>query len=117
MGLQYGKTAAGAQGPAGTSVEAGMKLSRSGIIALLIASALSLYALAGIAATEAAAGEYRQRLETLGERAAELEPENARLARELALASDSESIERAARSLGLVYPGEIVFEFSGGRDN
>lgn len=94
-----------------------MKLSRSGIIALLIASALSLYALAGIAATEAAAGEYRQRLETLGERAAELEQENARLARELALASDSESIERAARSLGLVYSGEIVFEFSGGRDN
>ena len=44
-----------------------MKLSRSGIIALLIAAALSLYALAGIAATESAAAEYGQRLEELRE--------------------------------------------------
>ena len=93
-----------------------MKLSRSGIIALLIASALSLYALAGIAATEAAAGEYGQRLEELSRRAGEL-PHVFTGSVEHALASDSESIERAARSLGLVYPGEIVFEFSGGRDN
>lgn len=94
-----------------------MKLSRSGIIALLIAAALSLYALAGIAATESAAAEYGQRLEELSRRAGELERENAGLERSLALSDERGALERAARELGLVYPGEIVFVFAGGRDN
>ena len=94
-----------------------MKLSRSGIIALLIAAALSLYALAGIAATESAAAEYGQRLEKLSHRAGELERDNAGLERSLALSDERGALERAARELGLVYPGETVFVFAGGRDN
>lgn len=85
-----------------------MKLSRSGIIALLIAAALSLYALAA---------EYGQRLEELSRRAGELERENAGLERSLALSDERGALERAARELGLVYPGETVFVFAGGRDN
>lgn len=116
MGLQYGKTAAGAQRPAGTVEAAGMRLSRSGIIVLLIVAAISLYALAGIAATEAEAAEYESLLAALGERAAELSEENSRLELELSRASEDETIERAAHSYGLVYPDEVIFQFAGGRD-
>lgn len=116
MGLQYGKTAAGAQRPAGTVEAAQMRLSRSGIIVLLIVAAISLYALAGIAATEAEAAEYESLLAELGERAAELRGENGALSSALSRASEDETIERAARSCGLVYPDEVIFQFAGGRD-
>ena len=94
-----------------------MKLSRSGIIALLIAAALSLYALAGIAATESAAAEYGQRLEELSRRAGELERENAGLERSLALSMSAARSSARPGSSASSIPGETVFVFAGGRDN
>ena len=69
-------------------------------------AALSLYALANLAATKAEAAEYEAYRDELLAEAGALESENARLAGQAASDTEEETTERLARErLGLVSPG------------
>ena len=84
-----------------------MRKARAGIVILLIVAAISLYALASLAATKAeiaACEEYRDEL--LAEAGA-LESENARLTAQGDPAAEQETTERLAQErLGLSSGGE-----------
>lgn len=83
-----------------------MRNARAGIVTLLIVAALSLYALANLAATKAEAAEYEAYRDELLAEAGALESENARLAAQAASDTEEETTERLARErLGLVSPG------------
>ena len=87
-----------------------MKHGRAGMITLLDAAALSLYALAGLAAAGAEIERYSRTRDALSERASELRRENAGLEELLreGRADRASVIEGLARErLGLVYPDEI----------
>lgn len=87
-----------------------MKHGRAGMMTLLAAAALSLYALAGLAAAGAEIERYSRTREALCARAAELTESNAALEQLLREAeADRESVieELARERLRLVYPDEI----------
>jgi cell division protein FtsB len=85
---------------------AALKNARAGLVTLLIVAALSLYALANLAATKAEAAEYEAYRDELLAEAGALESENARLAAQAASDTEEETTERLARErLGLVSPG------------
>ena len=86
-----------------------MKLTRAGTITLLAAAALSLYALAGMAAAWAEIERYSQTREAFSVKVQALEEENAALEAQLdaGRADKRAIIEKLAREkLGYVYPGE-----------
>lgn len=87
-----------------------MKHGRAGMITLLAAAALSLYALAGLAAAGAEIDRYSQTRDALSRQAEELRRDNAGLEELLrrGRADRASVIEELARErLGLVYPDEI----------
>ena len=86
-----------------------VKHGRAGMITLLAAAALSLYALAGLAAAAAEIDRYSETRDALGGEVEALENSNAQLEAKLrqGRAEKDEVIEELARKkLGLVYPDE-----------
>lgn len=108
-GLKWYSTGARENAPEKMKGVKAVKQARAGIITLLAAAALSLYALAGLAAASAQIERYSQTREELTARASELEEANAGMEELLRKGrTDRDSvIEALARErLGLVYPGE-----------
>ena len=109
LGLKWLTTGAGTAQEKMKGARA-VKHGRAGMITLLAAAALSLYALAGLAAAGAEIERYSRTRDALSERASELRRENAGLEELLreGRADRASVIEGLARErLGLVYPDEI----------
>ena len=98
--------------PENTKGAQAVKRGRAGMITLLAAAALSLYALAGIVAARAEIERYSQTREALSARAQELEEANAgleELLRQGRADRDSVIEELARERLGLVYPDAVSY--------
>ena len=85
-----------------------LALGRARAVTITLAAAVSLYALASLAATKAETGACERELAALERSVAELEDENARLRSQTE--SGLDGAERLARQrLGLAYPEDIIF--------
>ena len=85
-----------------------LALGRARAVTITLAAAVSLYALASLAATKTGACE--RELAALERSVAELEDENARLRSQTESGLDGDTAERLARQrLGLAYPEDIIF--------
>ena len=87
-----------------------LALGRASAVTITLAAAVSLYALASLAATKAETGACERELAALERSVAELEDENARLRSQTESGLDVDTAERLARQrLGLAYPEDIIF--------